>query len=67
MYNLDLFRRLSLMGTTLCAAPNNLYAISTNYHDQNIYTIYLELKRVNIILEIHVQLLNLNSKRFGME
>ena len=32
MYNLDFFSRFSLMGTTLCAAPNNLYAILTNYH-----------------------------------
>ena len=28
MYNLDFLRRFSLMGTTLCAAPNNLYVIS---------------------------------------
>ena len=32
MYNLDLLRRFSMMGTALCAAPNNLYAISMNYH-----------------------------------
>ena len=32
MYNFKCFRRFSLMGTTLCAAPNNLYAISKNYH-----------------------------------
>ena len=30
MYNLDFLRRFSLMGTTLCAAPNNIYVISTN-------------------------------------
>ena len=32
MYNLDFLRRFSLMGTTLCAVPNNLSAILTNYH-----------------------------------
>ena len=30
--NLDLFRRSSLMGTTLCAAPSKSHAFSTNYH-----------------------------------
>ena len=55
MYNLD-FRRFSVMGTTSCAVPNNLYAISTNYH-VNIamptYT-YLVLTSINSCF-VHVQ------------
>ena len=32
VFNLDFFRRSSLMGTTLRAAPSKSYAFSTNYH-----------------------------------
>ena len=32
VFNLDLFRRSSLMGTTLRAATSRSYALSTNYH-----------------------------------
>ena len=32
MFNLDFFRRSSLMGTTLRAAPSKSYAFSTNYY-----------------------------------
>ena len=32
MFNLDFFRRSSLRGTTLLAAPSKSYALSTNYH-----------------------------------
>ena len=55
MYNLDFFRWFSLMGTTLCAAPNNLYAISTNYH------VYIYFNAHMIYMYTYFVLTSINS------
>ena len=57
MYKLDVLRRFSLMGTTSCAVPNNLYAISRNYHVDIAMSTWHTCTSTPILFDLHTLLL----------